>query len=89
MRDTPYWHRVRRVTALLLVAWFLASFVVTFFARDLSFEVWGWPFGFWMAAQGSLWVFIIITAVYAWVVNRLDAHYGIQDPPPLDPADEA
>ena len=42
----------------LLALWFVASFGVVFFARDLQFVVAGWPVGFWFAAQGSVLVFI-------------------------------
>ena len=35
--------RTWRLHAALLALWFAASFVVVFFARDLQFEVLGWP----------------------------------------------
>ncbi|QTN28849.1 VC_2705 family sodium/solute symporter [Rhodoferax sp. AJA081-3] len=54
----------------LLALWFLASFGVVFFARDLQWVVSNWPVGFWFAAQGSVLVFIGIVVVYAWVTNR-------------------
>ncbi|MBU3740179.1 MAG: DUF4212 domain-containing protein, partial [Rhodoferax sp.] len=38
----------------LLLAWFLASFGLVFFAEDLQFTVAGWPLGYWLAAQGSV-----------------------------------
>jgi len=58
----------------LLLIWFLASFGVVFFARDLSQLVAGWPVSYWFSAQGSVLVFIAIIAVFAWVSNR-------QEPP--------
>jgi cation/acetate symporter len=54
----------------LLAVWFAASFGVVFFARDLQFEVFGWPVSFWFAAQGSVLVFIVIVVVFAWRANR-------------------
>lgn len=69
--------RARRVTVALLAVWFGVSFVVPFFARDLSFRVLGWPFSYWMAAQGSLLVYVSIATGYALYMNRLDARYGI------------
>jgi len=54
----------------LLVVWFLASFGVVFFARDLQWVVAGWQVGYWFAAQGSVLVFICIVVVFAWLVNR-------------------
>ena len=60
----------RLLTTLLLLAWLLTSFAPSFFARDLSWTVGGWPLYFWMAAQGSILFFICIVVVYAWLMNR-------------------
>ena len=49
-----YWQKNIRVTGLLLVIWFVVTYVVSYMARDLSFTFFGWPFSFWMGAQGSL-----------------------------------
>ena len=59
-----------RLTWLLLLLWALTSFGPAFFARSLSFEVWGWPFHFWMAAQGSFLIFLTMVVLYAWLMNR-------------------
>lgn len=65
--------RKRVLTAVLLSIWLSVNFVLPFFARDLSFTVWGWPLHFWLSAQGSLLVFLAIVTVYAWLVNRWEA----------------
>lgn len=54
----------------LLALWFLVSFGVVFFARDLQWVVAGWPVGYWFAAQGSVLAFIFIVVVFAWWANR-------------------
>ena len=61
------------VRATLLFVWVLASFGTAFFARDLGQTVAGWPLNFWLAAQGSVLVFIGIVVVYAWWMNRHEA----------------
>lgn len=83
MKGDPrrYWRHVQAITAGLLLVWFVVSFVVSYFARDLDFAFFGWPFSYWVAAQGGLIVYGLIIAVYAWYVNRLDARYGVVDPP--------
>jgi len=63
-------YRVNRLRLILLLIWGSVTFGVAFFARDLSFNVLDKPFGFWMAAQGSVLVFLAITWVYALLVNR-------------------
>ncbi len=66
-------HKKRILTSVLLLAWLLISFGPSFFARDLSVMVGGWPMHFWMAAQGSILLFICIVVVYAWLMNRWEA----------------
>ena len=61
------------VRATLLFVWVLASFGMALFARDLGQTVAGWPLNFWLAAQGSVLVFIGIVVVYAWWMNRHEA----------------
>lgn len=71
-RDT-YWRRVRLLTATLLLAWFLLTFGVVFFARELSaFTLFGWPFSFYMAAQGLILLYLAIIALYVKRMRRLD-----------------
>ncbi len=76
-----YWLRVQRVTAALMCVWFVAGLGIHFFARELSFRFLGWPFSFWMAAQGSLLIFLLIVVFYVWIMERLDREHGFdQDP---------
>jgi len=63
--------RVLALKAGLLAVWAAVSFGVCFFARDLQFRIGPWPFDFWMAAQGTVLVFIALVAVYAVVMKRL------------------
>jgi len=69
---TRHWHRTLRLTAILLLAWFVVGFGVTWFARDLDFPFFGWPFSFWVAAQGGIVVFVVLIAVYARRMARHD-----------------
>jgi len=58
--------------AVLLLAWATVSFGVCFFARDLQFDFAGWPVNYWIAAQGSVLVFIAVVVLYAVIMNRID-----------------
>ena len=70
MSQTEFSYRVNRLRWILLLIWGSITFGVAFFARDLSFNVLDKPFGFWMAAQGSVLMFLAITWIYALLVNR-------------------
>jgi putative solute:sodium symporter small subunit len=70
-----YWSKNLRITALLLGIWFVVTYVVGYMARDLAFNFFGWPFSFWMGAQGALVIYVLIIAYYAHYMNNLDKEY--------------
>lgn len=74
-----YWQKNLRITAILLVIWFLVTYVVAYFARDLAFDFFGWPFSFWVGGQGALVVYVIIIGFYARYMNRLDVEHGVSE----------
>ena len=74
-----YWQKNLSITAKLMGVWFVVTFVVTFFARDLSFNFFGWPFSFWMASQGSLVIYVLIIWYYASYMNKIDQEHGVAE----------
>ncbi|MDB5839695.1 MAG: hypothetical protein JWQ23_1647 [Herminiimonas sp.] len=75
-RRAAYWRVTRRLTALLLTAWFVVSFGVIFLARELSgITLFGWPVSFYMAAQGTILIYVLIVGFYAWRMQRLDRKF--------------
>lgn len=77
-----YWRYNIRLTVILLAIWALFGFVLGgLVAGELNkVVILGFPLGYWVAAQGSLAVFVIEIAVYAYLMNKKDREYG------LDPA---
>ena len=79
-RHEEYWHKNLVITAVLMVIWFIATFVVGWYARELNqVTVLGLPLGFYMAAQGSLIIYVVLIWVYARYMNRLDVEYGVAE----------
>ena len=78
-RHRSYWRKNQIVTGILLLIWFTVTFGVSYFARALSFNFFGWPFSFWMGAQGALLIYCLIIGFSAWYMNRLDVAYGLSD----------
>jgi putative solute:sodium symporter small subunit len=75
-----YWSKNLTLTFTLLVIWFIATFVVGWYARELNqVSFFGFPLGFYMAAQGSLIIYVVLIWVYALRMNRLDREYGVQE----------
>lgn len=60
------------LTLGLLTIWTIVTYGVAWFARDLDGDFFGWPFSFWMGAQGALIVYVLIVCIYARVMNRRD-----------------
>jgi putative solute:sodium symporter small subunit len=78
-RQRLYWHENLRLAAALLAVWFVVTFVAGYFARDLSFSFFGWPFSVWVGGQGALIVYGVITWHYARVMNRLDGEHDVDE----------
>lgn len=67
------------MTTVLLTIWFVVTFVVGWFARELNgIEIIG-PLGFYMGAQGSLVVYVLIIWYYGKYMNNLDIEYGVHE----------
>jgi putative solute:sodium symporter small subunit len=44
-----------------------------------NYTILGFPLGYYMAAQGSLAIFVLEIAVYAYLMNRKDEEFGIRE----------
>lgn len=79
-RHKEYWSKNVTITVILLAIWFVITFVMGYFARDLTaFTVLGFPFSFYMAAQGSLALYVLIIWYYAHYMNKLDLEYDVHE----------
>ncbi|MFP5357219.1 MAG: DUF4212 domain-containing protein [Gammaproteobacteria bacterium] len=79
-RREEYWRKNVRLTAILMAIWFVVTYVVIFFAVPLNnFTFLGFPFAFYMGAQGALVVYVALIVYYAWYMNRLDREYGVAE----------
>ena len=75
-----HWNATRRMTIILLLIWLFTGFSSIFFARELTgLTLFGWPLSFYMAAQGSSLVSLVIIGFYAWRMRRLDHAYHQRD----------
>ena len=75
-----HWRKTSTLMWTLLILWFIFSFVVHIFAPWLNgIRVLGFPLGFYMAAQGSLVVFVILCFWNAFAQERIDHEFGVSD----------
>lgn len=69
-----FWRRARRWTLGLLGLWLAVNLAVPWFARDLNrWQVFGFPAGYWLAAEGALLIYLLIIVAYVLVMDRLEA----------------
>ena len=79
-RHHEYWRKNLVYTAILLFIWFVVTFVEAWYARELNaFTFLGFPFGFYMSAQGSLVIYVALIGIYALVMKKLDKQYGVDE----------
>jgi len=65
---------------LILGIWFVFSFVVHIFAPSLNgIRILGFPFGFYMAAQGSLIIFVVALFWFGKRQIEIDEEFGVQE----------
>lgn len=75
-----YWRKTSGLMWTVLAIWFLAGFGVHLFAPSINqLHVFGFPLGYYMAAQGSLIVFVLGLWWFARRQNRIDEEFGVQE----------
>jgi putative solute:sodium symporter small subunit len=79
--NTAYWHANLKLMAVLLSVWFTVSFVCSILLVDHlnQFQFAGFKLGFWMAQQGSLYVFLLLIWIYTKRMHVLDKKFGMDE----------
>ena len=74
-----HWHRTTRLMLIHLGIWFFFGYVVHMFVKPLNkivSPILDFPLGFYMAAQGSLIVFVVMLFMFARQQNKIDREFG-------------
>lgn len=75
-----HWDQTRRLMFIALGVWVFFSFIIHMFVTQLnSVVIVGFPLGFYMAAQGSLIVFVALLFWFARAQNKVDAEHGVHE----------
>lgn len=75
-----YWSYNVKLTAVILGIWFVVTYVAIFFSPELNnIVIFGFPMGYYMGAQGSLIIFVILIFWYAFKMNAADKEYGVEE----------
>ncbi len=78
--QNTHWRRTRNLMWTTLAIWFVFSFVVHWFANALNGSTFlDFPLGFYMAAQGSLFVFVVLIFWFARTQDKIDRECGVAE----------
>ena len=77
-KNKAYWRKNLQYLAILLGIWFITSYLcsVVFVEQLDKIRIGGCPLGFYFAQQASIWIFVVLIFVYAWLMNRLERRYS-------------
>ena len=79
-RRAEHWQRTKTLMFITLTIWFIFSFVVHWFANALNaFTFLDFPFGFYMAAQGSEVIFVITLFWFVRSQHAIDRDCGFAE----------
>lgn len=75
-----YWRKNVALIRNLLIVWALVSLVFSILLVEPlnTIRFFGVPFGFWMAQQGSILVFVALIFIYAIQMDKLDREHNIK-----------
>lgn len=75
-----YWARTTTLMWIMLAVWITFSFVIHMFVNQLNtIKFLGFPLGFYMAAQGSLIIFVAMLFVFAKAQDKIDRDEGVAE----------
>src|SRR5262245_15415936 len=80
--DQVHWHRTTRLMLVYLFIWFFFGYIIHMFVNVLNqftIPILKFPLGFYMAAQGSLIVFVVMLFLFAWQQDRIDRQHGVAE----------
>jgi putative solute:sodium symporter small subunit len=80
--DEIHWTRTRGLMFAHLAIWFFFGYIIHMFVNVLNqftVPILKFPLGFYMAAQGSLIVFVVMLFVFAKQQDNIDRQHGVAE----------
>ena len=75
-----HWKKTRSLMIIHLSIWFVFAYLVHWFAHDLnSIHFLDFPLGYYMAAQGSLFAFVIQLFIFVKQQDKVDREFGMAE----------
>jgi len=80
--DEAHWRKTSNLMWLHLAIWFFFGYIVQMFVvplNNITVPVLNFPLGFYMAAQGSLIVFVVQLFMFARQQDKIDREFGVAE----------
>ena len=75
-----HWARTTTLMWVMLILWIFFSFIIHMFVHQLNtIKFLGFPLGFYMAAQGSLIIFVAMLFWFARAQDKIDREEGFAE----------
>ncbi|RST82469.1 DUF4212 domain-containing protein [Aquibium carbonis] len=75
-----HWGKTRNLMIVTLTIWAIFSFFIHMFVTALNnVVILGFPLGFYMAAQGSLIIFVVLIFWFSHRQNAIDEEFGVAE----------
>lgn len=79
-RQDSYWAKTSKLMYIMLGLWIFFSFALHIFVVPLNnIVIFGFPVGFYMAAQGSLIAFVVMLFWFAKAQDAIDVEEGVAE----------
>ncbi|RWQ64636.1 DUF4212 domain-containing protein [Mesorhizobium sp.] len=75
-----YWNKTKSLMFVMLGLWVFFGYVIHMFVEQLNtIVIFGFPLGFYMAAQGSLIAFVVMLFWFARRQNAIDEEHHVNE----------
>jgi putative solute:sodium symporter small subunit len=78
--DDHHWQRTSKLMLVMMALWLFFGYIVHMFVVPLNgIKIFGFPLGFYMAAQGSLIAFVVMLFWFAKAQDNIDRDAGVAE----------
>ena len=78
---SEYWRATLRLLTGILIVWFVVPYLggIVFADALNNIKLGGYPLGFWIAHQGSIYLFIVLIFFYTWKMGEIDRRFNVDE----------
>ena len=76
-----YWNATLKLLLTVLAVWFFVGYILAIIAAPAlnNFHLGGYPLGFWVAQQGSMYVFVALIFLFARAQGKIDEKFDVHE----------